>query len=105
MFEGNFTVDTSSECFVFIPGMIAIHKTGRMAAGTSTNGIKFKIPGSVLPREQLSHVHTECKPYVLAALGGANARPRPTFTAEITVVAERQLVSAECQREGGPVGA
>ncbi|KAL6061194.1 hypothetical protein STEG23_011270 [Scotinomys teguina] len=28
-------------------GMVVIHKTGNTAAGTSTNGIKFKIPGRV----------------------------------------------------------
>ncbi|XP_075412972.1 N(4)-(beta-N-acetylglucosaminyl)-L-asparaginase [Tenrec ecaudatus] len=28
-------------------GMVVIHKTGHTAAGTSTNGIKFKIPGRV----------------------------------------------------------
>nr|XP_004657171.2 N(4)-(beta-N-acetylglucosaminyl)-L-asparaginase [Jaculus jaculus] len=28
-------------------GMVVIHKTGRIAAGTSTNGLKFKIPGRV----------------------------------------------------------
>ncbi|KAM4797767.1 N(4)-(beta-N-acetylglucosaminyl)-L-asparaginase-like [Urocitellus parryii] len=28
-------------------GMVVIHKTGRTAAGTSTNGIKFKIPGRI----------------------------------------------------------
>ncbi|XP_058292889.1 N(4)-(beta-N-acetylglucosaminyl)-L-asparaginase isoform X2 [Hylobates moloch] len=28
-------------------GMVVIHKTGRIAAGTSTNGIKFKIHGRV----------------------------------------------------------
>ncbi|KAM9607416.1 N(4)-(beta-N-acetylglucosaminyl)-L-asparaginase [Trichechus inunguis] len=28
-------------------GMIVIHKTGHTAAGTSTNGIKFKIPGRI----------------------------------------------------------
>ncbi|XP_003415873.1 N(4)-(beta-N-acetylglucosaminyl)-L-asparaginase [Loxodonta africana] len=28
-------------------GMIVIHKTGHTAAGTSTNGLKFKIPGRV----------------------------------------------------------
>ncbi|XP_004614772.2 N(4)-(beta-N-acetylglucosaminyl)-L-asparaginase [Sorex araneus] len=28
-------------------GMVVIHKQGRIAAGTSTNGIKFKIPGRV----------------------------------------------------------
>ncbi|XP_024418531.2 N(4)-(beta-N-acetylglucosaminyl)-L-asparaginase [Desmodus rotundus] len=28
-------------------GMVVIHKTGHTAAGTSTNGIKFKIPGRI----------------------------------------------------------
>ncbi|EDL78939.1 aspartylglucosaminidase, isoform CRA_c [Rattus norvegicus] len=28
-------------------GMVVIHKTGHTAAGTSTNGLKFKIPGRV----------------------------------------------------------
>ncbi|XP_055423440.1 N(4)-(beta-N-acetylglucosaminyl)-L-asparaginase [Bubalus kerabau] len=28
-------------------GMVVIHKTGNIAAGTSTNGIKFKIPGRI----------------------------------------------------------
>ncbi|XP_012507101.1 PREDICTED: N(4)-(beta-N-acetylglucosaminyl)-L-asparaginase isoform X1 [Propithecus coquereli] len=28
-------------------GMVVIHKTGRTAAGTSTNGLKFKIPGRI----------------------------------------------------------
>ncbi|KAL1773243.1 N(4)-(beta-N-acetylglucosaminyl)-L-asparaginase isoform X1 [Sigmodon hispidus] len=28
-------------------GMVVIHKTGQTAAGTSTNGLKFKIPGRV----------------------------------------------------------
>ncbi|MEJ1285118.1 aspartylglucosaminidase [Cricetulus griseus] len=28
-------------------GMVVIHKTGHVAAGTSTNGLKFKIPGRV----------------------------------------------------------
>ncbi|KAM7328627.1 N(4)-(beta-N-acetylglucosaminyl)-L-asparaginase isoform X1 [Alexandromys fortis] len=28
-------------------GMVVIHKTGHIAAGTSTNGLKFKIPGRV----------------------------------------------------------
>ncbi|XP_037002441.2 N(4)-(beta-N-acetylglucosaminyl)-L-asparaginase [Artibeus jamaicensis] len=28
-------------------GMVVIHKTGRTAAGTSTNGLRFKIPGRI----------------------------------------------------------
>jgi hypothetical protein len=49
-------------CFVFLSlGMVVIHKTGHTAAGTSTNGIKFKIPGLVFPQEQISQICIKCK--------------------------------------------
>lgn len=32
--------------------MVVINKMGHTAAGTSTNGIKFKIPGLVFLKEQ-----------------------------------------------------
>lgn len=77
IFEVNFIIDTNKEFFVLIPGMIAIHKSGHIAAGTSTNGIKFKIHGSVFLRERLSRYTLSANPYVLAALGGAKAKPGP----------------------------
>lgn len=61
IFAVNVRVDTYRDFFL-IPGMIVIHKTGHTAAGTSTNGIKFKIPGSVFLTEQLSQVCIEWKP-------------------------------------------
>ncbi|ELV13794.1 N(4)-(beta-N-acetylglucosaminyl)-L-asparaginase [Tupaia chinensis] len=42
-------------------GMIVIHKMGHTAAGTSTNGKKFKIQGLVFPRVQISQIHIEYK--------------------------------------------
>lgn len=32
----------------FAPGMIALDKTGHVAAGTSTNGLTHKVPGYVV---------------------------------------------------------
>lgn len=74
IFEVNFIVDTDKEFFVLIPGMIAIHNTGHTAAGTSTNGIKFKIHGSVFLREQLSRAYLECKPVCACCFGRCKSK-------------------------------
>uniref|UniRef100_A0A2K6T1Y7 Aspartylglucosaminidase n=1 Tax=Saimiri boliviensis boliviensis TaxID=39432 RepID=A0A2K6T1Y7_SAIBB len=54
-------------------GIIVIHKTGRIAAGTSTNGIKFKIHGLVFPKEQSSQICIECRAIYARCYGVANA--------------------------------
>lgn len=77
IFEVNFIVDTYKEFFVLTPGMVAIHKTGHTAAGTSTNGIKFKIHGSVFLRVQLSQVYTEYKPECACCFGRCRSEGPP----------------------------
>lgn len=62
--------------------MVVVHKMGRTAAGTSTNGIKFKIPGLVFPKEEVSQIHTEYKAARAGCSGEMhNVEFNPTRTA------------------------
>lgn len=71
LFEVHFRVDTYNDIFFFkFLGMVVIHKMGNIAAGTSTNGIKFKIPGLVFLKEQISKICIECQPICPRCLGG-----------------------------------
>lgn len=61
-----------TDFFFFFPplGMVVIHKEGSTAAGTSTNGIKFKIPGLVFHQEQISQICIKCKAVYARACAG-----------------------------------
>lgn len=50
--------------FFFFPflGMVVVHKMGHTAAGTSTNGLKFKIHGLVFLKDQISKIFIGYKP-------------------------------------------
>ena len=82
IFEMNFRGDTYKDFFFLIPGMVVIHKTGHTAAGTSTNGIKFKIPGSVFLKEHISQVCIECKPVCAWCYRRGKSKDSPPFMAE-----------------------
>lgn len=81
--------------------MVVIHKKGKTAAGTSTNGIKFKIHGLVFLKEYFSQMYIACKPMCIACkpiharcYGRCRGKPQPR---KINVK-ENKLASAKCQR-------
>lgn len=82
--------------------MVVIHKMGRTAAGTSTNGIKFKIPGLVFPKEEVSQIHIE---YKAARAGCSGEMQNVEFTPPVPPgqrnVEASKGVAAKCQRPGG----
>lgn len=70
--------------FFLILGMVVIHKKGKTAAGTSTNGIKFKIHGLVFLKEQFSQMYIAykpmciaCKPIHARCYGRCRGKPQP----------------------------
>lgn len=54
--------------------MVVIHKMGNIAAGTSTNGKKFKIPGLVFLKDQISKICSEYQPICPRCYGDAKRK-------------------------------